>query len=191
MPEAGFCLCLPLPGSPGPCGAQFACRVLPVPVGVQSCGRGLVLAAQPLGVLVHIPAPGQQLFLVRLCSSPPGWAARWDVAGPGNPWSCPEQGGLGYPLHLWGLVVPSAAPIGWAVVVPPGQAQQRRRRGVWAMVWWPTGAGGCNVPPGFPLEALPGGLGAWQPGRAAAGGRRWLREAAPHLPAHCRFLPGR
>lgn len=57
------------------------CRVLPIPAGVQSCGRG-----QPgPGVAVHVLASGLQIFLMGLRSSALVWAARWDGLGSQEP----------------------------------------------------------------------------------------------------------
>lgn len=105
-----------------------SCRVLPIPAGVQSCGRG-----QPgPGVTVHVLASGLQIFLMGLCSSALVWAARWDGRGSQEPVE---------------LRVPPCTGL-W----PPPDRAQRAEEGGWATVW------------------------------------RWLREAAPHLPAHRRFL---
>lgn len=82
----------------------------------------------------------------------------------------PQRGGMcwrgvrgfgGPPPHLWGLVMPSIAPISQVAILAKHSGGGAEACGLWF-----GGAGGCKVPPGFPLVAVPGGPG---PGRAAAG----------------------
>lgn len=150
-----------------PCGAWFAQRVLSVPTGVQSYGRGLVLGSQ----CISWPQGCNS------CSPPTGVECPGEQQGQGAHGAAWCRGALGVPpLHLCGLVMPSMAPVRWAA---SWASTAEQRRGVWAACWGPTG----DVPPGFPLGAGPG---AWQPGRAAA----LAAGSGSAPPAHCRFLLG-
>lgn len=156
MPEAGSCLCLPPPGSPGPCAAH------------PSWGAELWE-----GAASGSPAPGGPGAHPSLRAAAIS-GMYWGAAGPGNPWSCPGQGGLGVAPASGGggVAVPSTAPTGRSAVVRPAKHGGGEVCGLWS--GGPLGPVAATCRLVFPLRLCqagrgPGSLGVLRRAALAAG----------------------